>query len=98
MCMKGTSEGCILLERVAKVEAKQNVILGTVVLMFLVLAFMAIKLLNTQIFLLTGDSGLRTVTDASKEDAQTLKQISGGCRERGLLPQNPNKEDGPRGL
>lgn len=79
MCMKGTSESCILLERMAKVEAKQNVILGTVVLMFLVVAFMAIKLLNTQIFLLTGDSGLRTVTDASKTDVQAIKQISGGA-------------------
>jgi len=88
MCMKGTSEGCILLERMAKVEAKQNVILGTVVLMFLVLAFMAIKLLNTQIFLLTGDSGLRTVTDASKADAQTFRQISGGAVQPG------NKETG----
>lgn len=87
MCMKGTSEGCILLERVAKVEAKQNVILGTIVLMFLVVAFMAIKLLNTQIFLLTGDSGLRTVTDASRTDAQTFRQISGG-----VVPPNNRKE------
>ncbi len=57
MCMKGIDESCILLERMAKVEAKQNIILSTVVLMFLVVAFMAIKLLNTQIFLLTGNSG-----------------------------------------
>lgn len=76
MCMKGTDEGCILLERMAKVEAKQNVVLGTVVLMFLVVAFMAIKLLNTQIFLLTGDGGLRSVTDASKADTQTIRQMS----------------------
>lgn len=76
MCMKGTSEGCILLERVAKVEAKQNVILGMVVLMFLVVAFMAIKLLNTQIYMLTGDSGLRAVTDVSKTDAQMIRQVS----------------------
>lgn len=88
MCMKGTPEGCILLERVAKVEAKQNVILGTVVLMFLVLAFMAIKLLNTQIFLLTGDSGLRTVTDASHTDAQAFRQISGG-----IVPSGKQKEN-----
>lgn len=79
MCMKGTDEGCILLERMAKVEAKQNIILGTVVLMFLVVAFMAIKLLNTQIFLLTGDSGLRSVTDASRTDTQAIGQISGGA-------------------
>lgn len=79
MCMKGISESCILLERMAKVEAKQNVILGTVVLMFLVVAFMAIKLLNTQIFLLTGDNGLRSVTDASRTDTQAIRQISGGA-------------------
>lgn len=77
MCMKGTTEGCILLERVAKVEAKQYVILGMVVFMFLVVAFIAIKLLNAQIYMLTGDGGLRTVTNASRIDAQTLKQISG---------------------
>lgn len=92
MCMKGTSEGCILLERMAKVEAKQNVILGTVVLMFLVIAFMAIKLLNTQIFLLTGDSGLRTVTDASRTDAQTLKQISGAVPGTRAGKATPDKD------
>ena len=77
MCMKGTNEGCILLERVAKVEAKQNIILGIVVFMFLVISFIAIKLLNTQIYMLTGDGGLRSVTDASRNDATTIRQISG---------------------
>ena len=77
MCMKGSDEGCVLLERVAKVEAKQNVTLGIVVVMFAVIALMAFKLLNTQIYLLTGDQGLRSVTDASRADAQSASQFRG---------------------
>ena len=34
MCMKGTTEGCVLLERMTKVETKQNFILLTVIAMF----------------------------------------------------------------
>lgn len=78
MCMKGTKESCYLVERMAKVEAKQNMILGVMLVMFVVVAIMAFKLLNTQIYLLTGGDGLRSVTDASRSDAQVAQQISGG--------------------
>ena len=79
MCMKGTKESCYLVERMAKVEAKQNMILGVMLVMFVVIAVMAFKLLNTQIYLLTGGDGLRSVTDASRSDAQVVQQISGGA-------------------
>ena len=78
MCMKGTKESCYLVERMAKVEVKQNMILGVMLVMFVVVAIMAFKLLNTQIYLLTGGDGLRSVTDASCSDAQAFRQISGG--------------------
>lgn len=79
MCMKGTKESCYLVERMAKVEAKQNMILGVMLVMFIVIAVMAFKLLNTQIYLLTGEGGLHSVTDASRTDVQMVHQISGGA-------------------
>lgn len=89
MCMKGTKESCYLVERMAKVEAKQNMILGGMLLMFIVIAVMAFKLLNAQIYMLTGESGLRSVTDASRTDAQVVRQISGG-----VVPQGKDNTKG----
>ena len=89
MCMKGTKESCYLVERMAKVEAKQNMILGVMLVMFVVIAVMAFKLLNTQIYLLTGEGGLRSVTDASRTDVQTVHQISGG-----VVPQGKDNTKG----
>lgn len=76
MCMKGTTEGCVLLERMTKVETKQNFILLTVIAMFAVIVVIAFKLLNTQIYLLTGGEGLRTVSEATHEDVQAVKKAS----------------------
>lgn len=89
MCMKGTKESCYLVERMTKVEVKQNMILGVMLLMFVVVAIMAFKLLNTQIYLLTGEGGLRSVTDASHTDAQVVRQISGG-----VVPQGKDNTKG----
>jgi len=78
MCMKGADEGCVLLERMTKVEVRQNIIMCVMLLMFATVAFMAVKMLNAQIYLLTGGDGLREISTETRTDATTLKQISGG--------------------
>ena len=78
MCMKDTNEGCVLAERMAKVETTQNFVIVVMVMMFVALAVIAFKLLNTQIYLLTGDCGLRSVTDATRSDAQTVHNATHG--------------------
>lgn len=78
MCMKDTNEGCVLAERMTKVETKQNFVIVVMVMMFVALAVIAFKLLNTQIYLLTGDCGLRSVTDATRSDAQTVHNATHG--------------------
>lgn len=83
MCMKETTEGCILLERMTKVETKLNFSIIAIIAVFAVLVIIAFKLLNTQIYLLTGGEGLRSVTNASKKDAQTIRIISGGTGPSG---------------
>lgn len=88
MCMKGTAEECILLERMTKVEVRQNVIIVVTILMFLTVVFMAIKMLNAQIYLLTGGNGLREISTETRSDAASLKQLSGGM----VLPDNERKE------
>ena len=72
MCMKGTTEGCVLLERMTKVETRQNIILVVVLLMFATVGFMAIKMLNAQIYMLTGSDGLRTVSVETRQDVKTI--------------------------
>lgn len=85
MCMKGTSEACILLERMTKVETRQNIILVVVLLMFATLGFMAIKMLNAQIYMLTGNDGLRTISVETRQDVKAIgseaQTISGECPE-----------------
>lgn len=70
--MKGTTEGCILLERMTKVETRQNIILAVVLLMFAAVMFMAIKMLNAQIYMLTGNDGLRTISVETRQDVKTV--------------------------
>lgn len=79
MCMKGTTEGCVLLERMTKVEVRQNIIMLIVVLMFATVVFMAFKMLNAQIYLLTGGDGLREISTETRSDVKAVKQISGGA-------------------
>ena len=73
MCMKGTDEGCVLLERMAKVEVRQNIILGLVVVIGLFLGYITVKLMNTQIYLLTGERGLTSISTISHGDMETLR-------------------------
>lgn len=91
MCMKGTTEGCVLLERMAKVEVRQNFILCVVLLMFAVVAFMAFKLLNAQIYLLTGGDGLREISTETRTDARVVRQISGGAVPSGNQAKGKTK-------
>ena len=72
MCMKGTTEGCVLLERMAKVETRQNVILVVVLLMFATVGLMAFKMLNAQIYMLTGNDGLHSISVESRQDVRTI--------------------------
>lgn len=83
MCMKGTTEGCVLLERMAKVEVRQNIIMGIMIIMFLTVVFMAFKMLNAQIYLLTGGEGLREISTETRTDARVVRQISGGAVPQG---------------
>lgn len=76
MCMKGTTEGCILLERMTKVETRQNIILAVVLLMFAAVMFMAMKMLNAQIYMLTGNDGLRTISVETRSDVKTINEAT----------------------
>lgn len=89
MCMKGTTEGCVLLERMAKVEVRQNIIMGIMIVMFLTVVFMAFKMLNAQIYLLTGGEGLREISTETRTDARVIRQISGG-----VVPQGKDNTKG----
>lgn len=72
MCMKGTKEECVLIERMTKVEIKQTCIIIGMVAMFVMLAFMTLKMLNAQIFLLTGNDGLRTISVETRSDVKAV--------------------------
>ena len=76
MCMKDTKEGCVLAERMAKVETKQNFVIAVMAMMFVVLAIIAFKLLNTQIYMLTGADGLRSVSSESRDDLRTTRNAA----------------------
>lgn len=87
MCVKNTHESCVLAERMAKVETKQNFVIVVTTMMFIVLAIIAFKLLDTQIYMLTGEGGLRAVTNAACADAEAVGAISGaapGARVRAV--------------
>lgn len=74
MCMKGTNEECVLVERMTKVEIKQTFIIGGMIVMFLMIAFMTLKMLNAQIFLLTGNDGLRTISVETRSDVKAITE------------------------
>lgn len=75
MCMKD-DRGCLLAERMAKVETKQNLVIGTMLAMFIVVVLIAFKLLNTQIYMLTGADGLHSVSAASRDDLRTTRNAA----------------------
>lgn len=74
MCMQGTKEGCVLLERMAKVEAKQWVLIGLVGILVGVLSLITFKLLDSQILLLTGEQGLHAVSTEARSDIQIIRK------------------------
>lgn len=76
MCMKNTVEGCILLERMAKVETKLWFLITLVSAMFCVLTVITLKLLNSQIYLLSGADGVKVVAEQTDRDMQTLKHVA----------------------
>ena len=79
MCMRDTKEACILIERMAKVEAKtefntklQWVNIALLVFLFIALVIGFFKLLDSQIYMLTGECGLRTISDEARNDVQII--------------------------
>lgn len=85
MCMQGTKEGCILLNqmtevqrKVAKIEAKQWFIVGCFLLLISVLSVITFKLLDSQIYLLSGEKGLRVISDEAHEDVKSVHKFNKG--------------------
>ena len=74
MCMRDSVEGCILLERMAKVEAKQWVLIGLVGVLIFVLSLITFKLLDSQILLLSGEQGLHAVSAEARSDIQIIRK------------------------
>lgn len=74
MCMRDSIEGCILLERMAKVEAKQWVLIGLVGILIGVLSLITFKLLDSQILLLSGEQGLHAVSTEARSDIQVIRK------------------------
>lgn len=75
MCMRDSVEGCILLERMAKVEAKQWVLIGLVGILVGVLSLITFKLLDSQILLLSGEQGLHAVSAEARSDIQIIRKV-----------------------
>lgn len=83
MCMQGTKEGCILLaqmtevqKKVAKVEGKLWVLIGLFAAMFTILSLGFFKLLDSQIYLLSGEHGLRVIGDEAREDIKVFRETN----------------------
>lgn len=76
MCMRESKEGCILLERQSKTEVKVNMLLGMFGVLLVVLSIITFKLLNTQIYLLSGERGLDVISHAAHADVHCAKEVS----------------------
>lgn len=74
MCMRDTKEGCILLERMAKVETKLWCVIALLGALILVLTLVTFKLLDAQIYLMTGEQGLHSISDEAREDLRVIKK------------------------
>lgn len=75
MCMAdNTKDTCILLERMAKVEAKQWLLIAITGAMFLVMSLITFKLLDSQIYLLSGEKGLEAISDEAHEDVRIIRR------------------------
>ena len=81
MCMKHSEEGCLLLERMEKMEADNKVnkallklLVGLLLALIAVMSVITFKLLNTQIYLLSGEQGLHAVSDEARGDIQIIRK------------------------
>lgn len=74
MCMQGTAEGCILLERMAKVETKLWCVIALLGVLVLVLTVITLKLLNTQTLMLVGERGLHAVSAEARSDIHIIRK------------------------
>lgn len=74
MCMQGTNEGCILLERMAKVETKLWCVIALLGALIFILTLVTFKLLDAQIYLMTGEQGLHSISDEAREDLRVIRR------------------------
>lgn len=72
MCLKNTDEGCVLLERMAKVEAKLGMVIFLFLILIGILSFFSFKLLNAQLLLVNGVDGLRAIGQETHRDFHAI--------------------------
>ena len=76
MCMRDTNEGCILLERMAKVETKLWCVIALLGALIVILTVITLKLLNTQTLMLVGEHGLHAVSEEARGDIQVIREAA----------------------
>lgn len=76
MCMRDTNEGCILLERMAKVETKLWCVIALLGALIVILTVITLKLLNTQTLMLVGEHGLHAVSEEARGDIQVIRKAA----------------------
>lgn len=74
MCVRNTDEGCILLERMSRVEGKLGIVIFLFLILIAVLSFFSFKLLNAQLLLVNGVDGLRAIGDETRHDFHAISQ------------------------
>lgn len=74
MCMRDTNEGCILLERMTKVETKLWCVIALLGALIVILTVITLKLLNTQTLMLVGEHGLHAVSEEARGDIQVIRK------------------------
>ena len=81
MCVRNTEEGCLLADqmsdvkcRIAKIEAKQWFIVGCFLLLIGILSVITFKLLDSQIYLLSGEKGLKVISEEAHQDVNIIRQ------------------------
>lgn len=75
MCMRESKEACILLERMTKVETKQWMLIALVSVLIGILSLITFKLLDSQIYLMTGEQGLHSISNESRQDVKILQKV-----------------------
>ena len=76
MCMRDTNEGCILLERMTKVETKLWCVIALLGALIVILTVITLKLLNTQTLMLVGEHGLHAVSEEARGDIQVIRKAA----------------------